>query len=478
MPQTIEQAIADLTVATAAALETVRLAGDALKAVAVSDNAAALAALTDAKNALEGINTSLTAAMAGGSGSGPVVATGLALSLNEVTRAADALDRWGAVTHFNYTDGKYLDYLLAIEALNYLGFRHFRDTNLRPEDQGQNHLRAVVAAGLSITAYLRTDSTPAESLARLLEFAKIRSDALETVEGFNEINHGGIGYKSKDGEEAAQLFMEEFYTLAKADSLLKNVPIAGFTNWPPSVSKSDLATIHPYDKQGAQPRATMVKNMEDQWNAVGADGRQSDKGKAMIITETGYHCSTPAPAADWEAVDEVTHAKLLLNTLVVALSLGVSRTFIYQLFDDRPGDSQEQHFGLYNVDLTPKPAAKAIHNLTSLLQDVSLVAKTFVPRQLNLSVSPVNPLAPSFVVEKVNGQYLIVVWGEEQCWDHVGHKPVTAPIIDQEFDLGKSFAKVEVFDPLFSPEPFTTLTNASVLLVAVSDHPLVIRLTP
>lgn len=402
------------------------------------------------------------------------------LSLALVARAADVIDRLGVTTHNNYTDGQYADTSRVIASLRFLGLHHIRDTNFRPEDQGQNALAEMGRQGIRVTAYLRSGTSPAVQVARLKRFLAVGPLGLAMIEGFNEINNEPlVRGNPAENERAAQLFMSEFYALARADDLLKNIPIAGFTNYPESVSRSDLIAIHPYAKQGLQPRGTIESGLNAQRAAQAADGSRPDADKPFIITETGYH-TTRVVQPDWESVDETTQAKFILNTYTAALSLGCLRTFVYQLFDGYPdpkGDDRERHFGLFRFDYSPKPAAMALASFTALLKDEGATAATFQPGALGVTVSGAPPTGRSFLVAKSDGTFLVVTWAEGDCWDEATHRPTAAPVFAQTIAFGRSFRRVEVFDPVAGAAATATSANARSITVPVSDRPLVVRLS-
>src|SRR5262249_4978874 len=130
---------------------------------------------------------------------------------------------------------------------------------------------------------------------------------------------------------------------------------------------STFANIHPYPQNGSQPYAWLEPRI----------AQHAVPGKGMVITEAGYH--TGVGNTTWEGVDELTQAKLTLNLLVDATKLGVSRTYLYQLFDspDSTGINADKNLGLFDASFQPKAAAVAIHNLTTILADNAAAAHDF-----------------------------------------------------------------------------------------------------
>ena len=79
-------------------------------------------------------------------------------------------------------------------------------------------------------------------------------------------------------------------------------------------------------------------------------------GMPMVISETGYQTTD---------VSEDVAAKYVLNLLFHNSMAGIVSTYIYDLSDAPSGDPQR--YGLFNADWTPKAAATALHNLTTIL---------------------------------------------------------------------------------------------------------------
>jgi hypothetical protein len=103
------------------------------------------------------------------------------------------------------------------------------------------------------------------------------------------------------------------------------------------------------------------------------------------ITELGYEVGA------WDAtygVDLSTQAKNVLNATLDAYQGGVERTFIYMLNDYTWSSTNVRSFnGIFYPDGSAKPAADALHNLTSLLADRGANAQTFTTQALSYSVS-------------------------------------------------------------------------------------------
>ncbi len=445
-----------------------------------ADVSAAVASLNEIAGGFTDAAAKLAAAVGGvGGGAGPVVTPPAArlrpqpLTLEGgVTRSADALARFGWNTHGNYNDGRYRDGAMIAGQIKAMNFGAFRDTALNPGDQGAGTLKGLIAAGLNMTVYLRMTGGAAAEVARLRELAQVRTGGLVCIAGPNEPNNQNLS------ADAANAYMAEIVPLIRADALLKNIPIAGFSNWPPTYTPGvDLADLHPYDRKGGSPRAAIQADLD----AVREAGYPADCG--FVITETGYH-TTPTAQPDWEPVDGVTQGRYLLTTLAVALNMGAHAVFIYQLLDayqDADGTDREKHFGVFSwTNDGPMPAKPAVAMITAfagLLKDTGAEAKTFTPAPLNVTVQGAPADGRTFVLGKSDGSYLVVTWSEADLWDEVAHKPRAVTPTRQTINFGRTFRTVEVYDPAVSATARQASANAGDVAVEVAGHPLVIKLS-
>ncbi|MBB3591263.1 Ca2+-binding RTX toxin-like protein [Rhizobium sp. BK529] len=316
------------------------------------------------------------------------------------------------------------------------------------------------------------DDTPDIVVQRLHAFLDAHPGSIVGIEGPNEVNNWPVSYNGLSGEAAALAYQKDLFNAVNADPLLKNIPVLGFTGYTVA-SSNDYTTIHTYAKDGDQPFTWLQRESGEQMNA--------DTGKPFTITETGYHTSLTADTnGGWEGVDETTQAKLLLNTLMDGAFLGSKGTFIYQLLDaysDPQGSDQEKHFGLFRLDYSPKPAATAIHNLTEILADDGATQATFAPGALNYSISGLPSTARSYLTEKSDGSYQIIIWNEPDIWNQTTDKAIQVAAASINVNLGATFGTVQVHDPLKGDTLIKSFSNISSLNVDVIDHPIIINVS-
>jgi hypothetical protein len=163
-----------------------------------------------------------------------------------------------------------------------------------------------------------------------------------------------------------------------------------------------------------------------------------------------------------------------------AAQLGAKQTFIYQLLDAYPdpsGANQEDHFGLFRLDNSPKPAAVAIHNLTTILGDSGANANTFSSGALNYSISGLPSTGHNYLTEKSDGSFQIMVWNEPDVWDQLNDRAIAISATNVTVNLGQTFTTVEIFDPLQGSTPVQALHNVSTVDLGLTDHPLIIQVS-
>ena len=392
------------------------------------------------------------------------------MSAINAIRAADFIQTMGVDTHIDFTDSGYANIDADLNALQYLGINHVRDESPNPDFDpvGQTHLGDAANAGVQFVFFAQGGVDPSVVAERLHDFAAAHPGSIIGIEGPNEVNNFPVRYQGLDGADAAQAYQGALFSAVKSDPLLHDIPVLGFTDYPFYASASDWNNTHPYSENGDQPRAAILANASDQ-AAV-------DPGKPFAITETGYHTLTASDGR--EGVDETTQAKLVLNTYADAAQLGSKQTDVYNLLDayqDPSGTDQGAHYGLFRLDNSPKPAATAIHNLTSILQDSSPDSSSFSAGSLDYSVTGLPGTGQTLLTEKSSGSFQVMIWNELAVWDPRSDQPIANSSTSVTVNLGQNFETVQVFDPLQSADAVQTLHNVSALSLDLSDHLLVVQ---
>ena len=157
--------------------------------------------------------------------------------------------------------------------------------------------------------------------------------------------------------------------------------------------QADFGNIHFYPN--GQPYAKLQTSLAANYHHV--------LPSQIVMTETGY---------DTAQVSENAQAILNVNLYLGAFQQGVPKTYIYELYDEW------QTYGLFRAGFAPKPAATAIHNMTTILADTGTLAQ---PGQLNYSVVGLPSSGHTLLLQKSNGKFELVIWNESPPQRQRGH---------------------------------------------------------
>jgi putative heme iron utilization protein len=400
---------------------------------------------------------------------------------DNIAQATGFLGSLGINTHGgDYLDG-YKNSSLIIQSLKYIGISTVRDA-FSQYGQSAPVLEAMADAGIKFDFRVRYD-LPASGEAgldafidALKAFQAEHPGAVISIEGINEINLNDFSYNGDSSLAAAANFQKDLYTAIKADPDLADVAVINLSVAYDSAEAyaavgdlgaySDYANAHTYTITGT----TADKQMENSLELA----KDASSGDPVVITETGY---TTLESEDGVGASETAQAKLILNNLFNAYENGSQQTYIYELLDTPNAafrGEKETQFGIFNADGTPKLAATALHNLTTILSygdDGS--ANTSVGTAFTMSGTPTN--THSMVLGKSGDVYDIVVWAEKKVWDEATETDVTNAPVNVTIDLGEVESVIRVYDPLVGLEPIAVYTNVSSFKIPLSDHPLIIE---
>ena len=338
-------------------------------------------------------------------------------------RSADAfLAAIGVNTHLPYTDGAYGDLGRVARALQFLGIRHIRDRAPQEGYQGQASYDQLVKAipGLGLCLFVSGDID--RQVERLAAFTAAHPGGLSLIEGPNEINNEGAKGVARGDHAAAQAYQAQLYARVRKTSQLVGIPVLNFTDYPDTSGRADAANFHSYPKRRGAPGATLRADLARQ-RGVQSQG-------AAYLTECGYQ--TGGAGAD--DVTEAEQARLTLLLLVEAFTLGVRRSYIYELLDDRSGD----HWGLMRTDGAPKPAAVALRTLLGWLRDPPLA-------RVDAIITDVQG-GGALQLLHAAGQRDLLIWNERPGVLHLQlSRPAAAELLrplspSQAFDSGREHA--------------------------------------
>ena len=390
-------------------------------------------------------------------------------------RAADFLDTVGVNTHIGsdpYNDPAQLWSMLA-----FLGTAHVRQSS----PTGAADLAAMGALGaLGARIDLIVNGGGPVDLDGALGTVRALAPYLDAVEGVNEAVIFPITYRGITGVDAAAALQKDLYAAVRADPALAGAAVYMFTlggvdpGAYPSLgdlsADTDFANVHSYPPHGLRPIFVI--------HAAIDGGRTDAPSRPVVLTETGYY--TLPGTTGWGGVPDAVQASYLLDLLLDEAAAGVHRTYLYDLIDDGAdpgGTNQEDHFGLFRFDGTPKPAAIAIHTLSVLLADAGPASRTFQADGLPFTAAgvPYNYTGNTLALDKSDGTHVIAVWNEEQLWNTDTQTAIPAQHVPVTVTLASAVATVLVYDPLVGTDPVQTLHNVSSVALDITDHPIARR---
>jgi hypothetical protein len=409
-------------------------------------------------------------------------------SVGPVYTASSFTQSIGVNTHLDWQNpgSGYANVAVVEASLAYLGVTHVRD-GVPYTYWTLPEYEAIAATGVKFDIVTSGPTIDiASDLSLIDQLATAVPGSVAAVEGANEYNQNSYmydGVSSLNNPAWAQLFGPALYAAVKADPALSGVSViaAAMTNSSPSALQAegnlssfvDSSNWHVYYGQGDQPGANLASAI--------AVAKSTAPGDPVTITETGYY--TAVQAMDWGGggVMPVVQAILTVNALLDAFKDGAQTTYLYELMDNIENPSStdlEDSFGLFYADGTPKPAAIAIHDLTTILADTGATAATFQPGTLNATITGLPTTGNSMVLEKSNGAYDIIVWNEPTIWNESTMSEVTPASTPITVNLGATYSLVEVFDPQAGSTPIETLTDASSVALPLGADQYIIELEP
>ena len=399
-----------------------------------------------------------------------------------ILSASGFINSIGVNTHAGFGWSGYNDLALMTDDLKYLGVTHLRDA-MATSPAAQPVVDGLAAAGYTFD-FIVSSALPSlgsaglqSYLVSLDKFEASHPGSITAIEGLNEANHQPFSYNGSSSLTAAAEFQSALYQAVKADGALSSIAVynlslayndpAGYSQLGNMSGSTDYTNAHAYVSTDTNPETSLASTLSAVESAA--------PDKPVVITETGY---TTQANTQYLGVDQTVQAKSILNTLVDAYKDGVSSTYLYELLDQNSSASDtnpEDKFGLFNSDGTPKLAATAIHNLTTILADDGTGGHQ-PTAALNYSLSNMPATGESMVLGKSNGTYDLVVWAEPQLWNGSTDTEISNPTQTVTVNLGSVHHSVKVYDTLTGTTAIATYTDVSTITIPVSDHPIIIEI--
>ena len=361
------------------------------------------------------------------------------------------LDSVGVVTHVGYVDVAWGDWDAVERMLEYTGIRHVREG--APTETTMPMLQRLAENGIKFNLGFYGPRLDLErDLQRMEALESLYPGSVALIEGPNELNLFEYYWEGRrvtsDTLGVAVDIHEELKRLVEASPLLDDVPIISFSlggvgPWSTREQTGDYSHLTDYSNWhtyfgGEQPRRVAEETYS--WAKILNDD-------PVMFTEAGYH---NALGQRWEGVDEATEAKLMLNMLFDNFQIGVEKTFIYALMNDKVDADpfyQEDNFGLFSGDGRAQPVAHAIHNLNAILRDGDDYSATFETGTLDYEISGLPSNGYHTLMQKSDGTFVLAVWAEPDIWDDAADRPIAAPEHRLRVEFGED-VDVAFFDPI------------------------------
>ena len=319
----------------------------------------------------------------------------------ELGTAAAFRDSVGVNVHLQYTETAYGDRARVDAALTYLGVTHLRDSAMRRGPAMFDHFVYLARRGERFDLFFNAELDP--QLARAAALQAAAPGAIALIEGPNEINNDPVSFQGRTGLAAAQAYQAALYDQVRSRPEFRTLPVLNYTNYPASSGRADAVNVHSYAKRGASPGGQLASDSAQTAAAMAP-------GLPTYVTEIGYTTAPAAASPDAVGLDD--QAALTLVALLDAFRAGVRRTYLYELLDERadglsPGDP-EHHYGLFDAEGRPKPAATAVRSLIKLLSHGGATARPSIATAPRVQGSGVKALT----LKRGGQSSLLLIWRE------------------------------------------------------------------
>ncbi len=367
--------------------------------------------------------------------------------------AAAFVDSVGVDLHLNYVDTAYSHQDAIVRLLGELGVRHVQDLVPVKSPALKRGLGALARHGIGATLVTSLGISPKDAVAAARRVVGNRVDA---IEGPSELDYFG----PQNWSSRLRAFLPKLRAAAKKHRPRFRFVGPGFAN----VSnyryfggvRYDATSLHGYPG-GLPPEDPLATELR-RAHAVAAH-------RPVWLTETGYH-NALAAASSQRPVSEAAAATYLPRELLDAFRLGIKRTFIYELLDEKPDPAlidQERHFGLVRYGLAPKPAFFAVRNL---LASVRASPGSASP------TAPVPTLSAGVTLEHVvltraDGSRVVAIWRPVSVWNTKLRLPVNPGTAPVTLTWPRAARDVAVVQPTSDKRPAMRLASATHLTLSL-----------
>jgi hypothetical protein len=381
------------------------------------------------------------------------------------TPAQNVVGSIGVNVHLSYLNTTYRRFPAIAARLKALGIHNIRDGACPGCVQENQRLHQLGQQGFGIDLIMGDPRGTTGKLPQLVGSANQLAPFITSLEGPNEWDNQG------DAQWAKHLtaYQQELYKAVKGDDKLKDKPVLGpsfvnptsFQKVAPQIAKSfDIANMHSYPPDGAPP----ASNIDGELARAAANAPR----KPAYSTETGYRTGGRPQQGNKPVVPRL--AATYLTTLVLEYyRSGVPRTYLYELADERhdpKNKDPQQHFGLLNADLKPKPSYTALRNMVSILSSGGPATGQMqdpAGTLTSLDGAPIHTLT----MQRGDGSQVMAVW-------------LTSPdrkMHTLELTLDQS-ASVQVYRPTLARRPQASLPTSTDDRIKLGREPVLLVIPP
>lgn len=370
-------------------------------------------------------------------------------------KTADFLNSMGVCMH--PSSPAYDDTKGAIEKLKELNIKHVRMNPRENDDSGAKMVKAIAGSGAKLLFTIKAPptgkKTPTtqqirQSVDKRIDYIRENklADATWGIESWNEYDNNKAANWAPPLKEQVKYLYQQKSRISPSVKIL-GPSMLGFMlpQHGPSMTRDsqgrlmntyfDYGNLHSY-YVGHEPesdfQAMLPGSQVSQFNKnpgklkiansfeerIKSYAYYISKNKPIIISETGY---TNDPYNDYDGkIDEGSSGVYIPRAYLDTFRIGIQRTYMYELLDEPHTDPpRERFFGYYRKDGTPKPAAKAIKNMTTLLGGGD---KSFTPTRMTYTASSKEPLK-TFLMQKKPGEWWLAVWRPVSVYNTDTDKP-------------------------------------------------------
>ncbi len=379
------------------------------------------------------------------------------LTATAAASAESFVSTLGVNTHIDFDAYGYQNLSTLESNIDYLGVKILRDSAQSPTD-ATTWQQVAQATGAKFDDYIGENS-PAGMVTDLGYVSQLAKEGiLASIEGGDEEDDS---YPASLGNTLANtaLFQQQVYALGRSLGLpVINMSFgAGWTaanGWKGDYGTvGDLSAYATYGNAHTYPNVGQLPDAEIQ--VVNGLAKMAASTSPVITTEIGWQTTQ---------FSLQTIAKYVLDAAVDGLKDGDAGMYFYGMYDDGSGN-----WGLFNSNGTPRPAATALHDLTTLLADTGSNAATFKPGSLTYGLSGTQTGDSSVLIEKSDGSFWLSLWNETEA----AGSPHTVTV-----NLAAPATTIVEYDPLTGTSSIANWSNVSSVQVSVPDHPVLLEIIP